>query len=160
MRIMLALTLAISCWSASGALAQSPLRGFWVRQSISCEPQDRCAQSTGGPNLAALQLAIDVRGESVIISAPTREGILEHVDTFTVDGRVNHWVEGRRGTARDTVIAGESYGISRTTSRRMWPGESWTVSADGRLLTHRYQWWMKGSATATPVAVVYRRSVN
>jgi hypothetical protein len=95
----------------------------------------------------------------VIVSGPEGLFVLVHADTFAVDGRVTHWTSGHRGIARDSAIAGESYGVGRTISRPLWAGESWTVSVDGRRLTHRYQ-WTTARGVATKMVMMYRRSAG
>ena len=94
----------------------------------------------------------------VIISGPG-VAFVAHVDTFRVDGKSNQWLPGHRGILRTPYKAAESYGVAVSVSRRLWPGESWQVSADGRRLTHEYQWKAKADSVHR-VVMIYRRSAD
>lgn len=148
--------LALSCLPTTGIVAQSPLIGFWVRNAVHCASRTgpRCAAVLPWSGSWAPQLAIDVRGDTVLVSGPNN-AFTQHVDTFMVDGRINRWLPGRRGFVRATTEPPERYGVGPPVSRPLLPGESWRASSDGRTLTHTVQ--RKAGADSISVTMTYRR---
>jgi hypothetical protein len=163
MKATLVGALAMTCAATLPAAAQAPLTGFWVRDSIECTPQGaRCGYATTGSGAWSswsLQLAIDVQRQAVIVSGPGEYPMMQHVDTFFVDGRFTHWLPGRRGIARDSSSKGDSYAPAPSVSRHLWDGESWRLSADARTLTHELAWTSPANATER-IVMIYRRSAR
>ena len=148
--------LALSCLPTTGIVAQSPLIGFWVRNAVHCASRTgpRCPAVLPWSGSWAPQLAIDVRGDTDLVSGPNN-AFTQRVDTFMVDGRINRWLPGRRGFVRATTEPPERYGVGPPVSRPLLPGESWRASSDGRTLTHTVQ--RKAGADSISVTMTYRR---
>ena len=141
------LIVALVMLPSGAASAQASLKGFWVLSAKTCEPTSRrCAAPETG--LWRSQLAIDVRGDNVIISEPPPPSaplLPAHTDTLRIDGKVQTWLESHRGIARREGMKQIADQPSTARTSVLWPGESWLVSTDGRTLVHEYRWTIEGN---------------
>jgi hypothetical protein len=110
-------------------------------------------------------LAIDVGRDIVMVkgaSSAWNPWAPEAVDTFRVDGKVVRWLAGQRGISRSPLATKEPdlHPGQRVLSTRgaLWPGESWTLSSDGKALLHMYQWTRRDSTYR--LTWTYRRSAG
>lgn len=149
---------------ASSANAQSPIAGFWNVISKECLPGPGCAVLSPIP--WSTELAIDVQRDRVIVTGSRRSGnpwALPPADTLRIDGDLVRWLPGRRGIARSWSRPDngthDSYEVRSSGSRLLWPGETWTVSSDGRLMVHEFKWKQRGD-TVHRVTWTYRRTAG
>jgi hypothetical protein len=150
--------------STRPAVAQVSMAGFWVLSSKQCVPMSsRCTAQETGPWKS--QLAIDVQHDAILVSASANSAnpmAPAHTDTFRIDGKVVRWLPGQRGISRSPLATNEPdlrLDQKVLSTRPLWPGESWTLSSDGKTLLHEYRWKQRGDSVYR-MTWTYRRSAG
>ncbi|HEY4101943.1 MAG TPA: hypothetical protein VGM20_13805 [Gemmatimonadales bacterium] len=151
--------------------ATPPLQGFWHRTSLQCAPGASAACHSLKLPLDA-DLAIAITGDTVVTTRPDRDAVFAATvaaDTLVIDSRRSHWLAGHRGYSAPTISVGPlahterddtTYHVYRGSNRSApafsQSGAQWTVSADGRTLTCRQEYFNDGASVV--VVQRYHRS--